>query len=67
MTFTATKHLRTCRDCGREFIVSHEAIEFAMQDSDLATEEEAVEEIDLCLECVIGEPCPEERPAPESA
>ncbi len=63
MTFTQTTHVRTCRDCGREFVVSREAIEFAKDDAVVATEEEVVEEIDFCLECVTGEPCPEEHPA----
>lgn len=63
MTFTPTRHVRTCRDCGRVFVVSREAIEFAMQDADVATEADAVEEIDFCLECVTGEPRPEEHPA----
>ncbi len=63
MTFTPTMHVRTCRDCGRAFVVSSEAIELAMEDAAVATEEEALEEIDFCLECVTGEPCPEEHPA----
>ncbi len=41
MTFTPTKHVRTCRDCGREFVVSREAIELALQDADVATEADA--------------------------
>ena len=61
MTFTPTTHVRTCRDCGREFVVSREAIDFAMEYPGGATEEEAVEEIDFCLECGTGEPSPEER------
>jgi hypothetical protein len=65
--FTPTKYTTTCTGCHRLFIISQETLDIVKRDAvnagDLTnpTDEEAAEYVDWCVECVSGEPCPDER------